>query len=155
MVLPPFYPLSITSLNLTRHIRSSCLLFEQFISLKKQEVSQLHWFSILFEYQEGRQSKKIITLLSAHVRSGQIQSQSSVKRKPCLPIHVLISVQNTAFNLIKLLLDHKLMIISWFDRQMDGNEEIPSPHFLLCMRGVTNTIHNLKGFVQSTSVLQH
>ena len=49
----------------------------------------------------------IISLRSAHVRSGQIQKQSPRKWQVSFPIHVPIRVQNITFNLNKLFLDHK------------------------------------------------
>ena len=54
-----------------------------------------------FVWQAGRQSKNIISLLSAHVRSGRIQSQYTVKRQTCLSIHILIRDQNTGIPHLK------------------------------------------------------
>ena len=55
--------------------------------------------------------KKIISPVSAHVRWGQIQSQSTAELQVCLLIHVPIRIQNITFNLNKLFLNYKLTLV--------------------------------------------
>ena len=102
--------MTIASHILTRYISSSCLLLVSFITSLKTVRFMFGIVLIFFDCQAGRQNENIISLLSAHARSGWIQSQSTVKQQTCLPIHV----QNITFNLIRLFLDHKLI------RQTDG-----------------------------------